>query len=298
MGENTLLSNSATNFLFFNKPLSSLCGYKTGGNALIYAEPNSLKTLCECIDYIKSKGLPYKIIGNGTNLLISDKGYNGAVISLKKISGIEYYKGGEIKAHAGTNLSTLIDFCANNGFTGLEPLSGIPATVGGAVAMNAGAFLTCISDRVTVVEAIRKGRLIRYDKSLCRFSYRKSRFLTSSDVIVSVRFLFGKDKGNNILQKKEEYLVIRKKLQPFGRTCGSVFKNPKGYYAGELIERATLKGVRIGGAQISNKHANFIVAKEGCTSNDIYRLINLVKFEVFKRYGVKLIEEIEYLGEF
>ncbi len=298
MGENAHLLNSLTKNFEFNKPLASFSGYKTGGNAFAFFEPKSLKSLCECIDFCKEYGLEYKIIGKGSNLLISDNGYKGIVISLKKLSGIEFYKGGEIRVGAGVNLSKLIDFCAINGLAGIETLAGIPASVGGATVMNAGAFLTCISDFITVVETVKNGKFYRIDKNDCNFSYRKSKFLHSKEIVVSVRFLFNKDSSSSIRAKIENYLLKRKNLQPQGRTCGSVFKNPKGYYAGELIERASLKGVRIGGAEISKKHANIIVANKNCTSQDVYKLIRLVKYEVFSKFHIKLNEEIEYLGDF
>ncbi len=298
MGENTLLINSLSKNVEFNKSLAPFFGYKTGGNALMYLEASSVKEVCSAIDYCNSINLPYKIIGNGTNILLSDRGYNGLVISLKKLSLIEYYRGGEIKVNAGASLSKLINFCIENGYSGIEGLSGIPATVGGATAMNAGAFLTCISDFITVVETVRNGKVFRYDRNFCKFGYRKSRFLDNKDVITSVRFKFLRDNPCLIRERSNEYLRKRKIIQPQGRTCGSVFKNPKGFYAGELIERASLKGEKIGGAEVSKMHANFIVAKENCTSQDVKKLINLVKFEVASKFGVKLNEEIEYLGEF
>lgn len=298
MGENTLLFNSVLDSLTFFKPLGYMTSFKTGGNTHAYCEPDSLKNLCDCIEYCKVKGLPYKVIGNCSNILVSDYGYKGVIISLKKLSRIKILDNGEIKVGAGANLSSLINFCADNGLSGVENLSGIPATIGGAITMNAGAFLSCISDHIIYVETVKNGKLFRYGRENCKFHYRKSRFLHCKDVIVSANFSLNRDNKNNIKNRIAESLNKRKSLHPVGRTCGSVFKNPKGYYAGELIERARLKGYKIGGAQVSQKHANFIIANDGCTSLDVYKLISFIKLEVFNKFNVKLNEELEYLGEF
>ena len=298
MGENTLLMDSILNSMVFSKPLGSISSFNTGGKAYAYYQPDSYKNLCEIIEYCNIKGLSYKIIGNCTNILVSDAGYNGVIISLKKFSDIKLLKSGEVKVGAGANLSLLIDFCIKNGLSGLEYLAGIPATVGGAITMNAGAFLSCISDHITVVETIKKNKFYRVDKSSCKFSYRNSKFLHSKEVVVACKFLLNKDAPENIKKRALDCQNTRKTFQPLGRTCGSVFKNPKGYHAGELIERAHLKGYKIGGASVSEKHANFIVANEGCTSLDIKKLISFIKMEVYSKFNVKLNEEIEYLGDF
>ncbi len=298
MGENTLLIPSIDTFFEKNKPLKTLCGYKTGGNAFFYFEPNSAKKVLDAINFCKESNLSFKIIGNATNLLISDKGYNGLIINLKNFSKIEILKSGEIKVGAGTKLNSLIEFCANNGYSGIENLYGIPATVGGATVMNAGAFNCQIFDYISVVEIIKNNKFFRLDKNNLSFSYRKTKFLYRDDAIISVRFKLKKDNPALIKERIKNFALSRNEKQPKGRSCGSVFKNPKGYFAGELIEKANLKGKKIGGAEISSKHANFIIANENCTSLDIKNLIELIENEVYDKFNIKLTKEIEYVGEF
>ena len=298
MGDYTFLIPSVDNLFEINKPIGQFSGYKTGGNASYYFEPNNLKQLTEAITFCKDFGKKYKVIGNGTNLLISDFGYDGLIISLKKLSKIVNVNDFEVKVNAGANLNALINFCLDNGLSGLESLYGIPATIGGAVCMNAGAFNTQIFDSVSVIEFIKNNKFYRIDINSCKHSYRSTRFLHNDDVIISVRFIFKPCDKNTIYNKMQECLINRKTLQPSGKSCGSVFKNPKGYFAGELIEKTGLKGYKIGGAEVSTKHANFILAKDNCTSLDIKRLIDLIKTEVYNKFNVKLTEEIEYLGDF
>lgn len=298
MVENTFFIPLIDTFFERNKPLNNLCSYKTGGNASYYFEPNCVKDLNSAIIFCRENNIPFKIIGNGTNLLISDKGYNGLIINLKNFSKIEILKNGEIKAYAGVKLNKLIDFCAKLGYSGLENLYGIPATVGGAIVMNAGAFNSQIFDFVSVVETIKDDKFYRLDKDNIKFLYRKTQFLYHDDAIISVRFNLKKDDPTLIKKRIKNITLIRNEKQPKGRCCGSVFKNPKGYFAGELIERANLKGKKIGGAEVSDKHANFIVASKNCTSLDIKSLIELIEREVYDKFNVKLTKEIEYVGEF
>ena len=298
MGENTLLIPSIDTFFERNKPLNNLCSYKTGGKARCYFEPRSVKQLLDSINYCKENKISFKIIGNGTNLLFSDKGYDGLIINLKNFSKIEILKNDEIKAQAGVKLNNLIDFCAKFGYSGLENLYGIPATVGGATVMNAGAFNCQIFDYISVVETIKNNKFIRLDKENIKFSYRKTQFLHKDDAIISVRFNLKKDDPILIKERIKNFSLIINEKQPKGRSCGSVFKNPKGYFAGELIEKASLKGKKIGGAEVSSKHANFIIVNENCTSLDIKNLIELIEREVYNNFNVKLTKEIEYVGEF
>ena len=298
MTNSFLLSNTIEDKIQFNKSVKNLFGYKTGGNAFAYIEVESVKMLNEACFWAKYNKIPYKIVGNGSNILLSDKGYKGLIISLKKLNDICFYKENEVKVMSGASLNSLLNFCLENSLSGLEKLFGIPATIGGAVCMNASAFGVSISDFISVVEILKNGKIIRLNKEDCKFSYRKSRFLFGDEVILSVRFKFNLSSRVDILLYKQMSIICRQNSQPMGRTCGSTFKNPKGKFAGKLIEDALLKGVQIGGAKVSSKHANFILANDDCTSKDVYDLINLIKKEVYKKYKIKLKEEVEFLGEF
>ena len=286
------------NNIEFNKPVKAHFGYKTGGNAYGYIEVSNTNQLKRAILYLETKNLPYKILGNGTNILLSDKGYDGVLISLKKMNSIMRDGETKVKVCAGANVNSLIDFCYNLGLSGLEELYMIPATIGGAISMNASCFSTSISDCIEEVVVLRSKRLHKYSKKDCEFGYRTSRFLHTNEVIVSATFDFRFLEKDIIFAKKQSVKEKRNSTQPKGRSCGSVFKNGEGYFSAKLIDECGLKGTRIGGAYLSKKHANFIIADKDCTSNDVYNLIGYVKEKVKEKFNVSLIEEIEYLGDF
>lgn len=283
--------------ILLNEPMKKHTGYGVGGKSLYYAEIDSLYTLNEIVLLCKNYKVPYKIIGNGTNLLVSDKGYNGLIINTKKLKDVFFNKS-QIKAMSGAPLQKLINFCCENNLGGLEALSGIPATIGGAIVMNAGAFGHTISEKIISVETLLDGKIKKYYNKDCRFGYRESRFLGKKEIIVSATFEFDKVERRIAQESINAYLELRKSMHPIGRTCGSVFKNPAGLSAGKLIDDLFLKGYTVGGAKISEKHCNFIVAKPKATAKDIATLIECVKQKVYNKYKIRLKEEIEYVGEF
>ncbi|MBO4251602.1 MAG: UDP-N-acetylmuramate dehydrogenase [Clostridia bacterium] len=272
-------------------------GYRTsfgiGGKAKYFVAPESVYSVTQCIGVARNFGIDYKIIGNGTNILVSDKGYDGLVICTKNLNSV-FLDSGEVISLCGTPLIKFVGFASGCGRTGAEGLCGIPATVGGAICQNAGAFGYTISDYLYEVTSIKDGKTVKRKKSACGFGYRTSVFKNSDEFIVSAKFRFKKRKKT----EKNYFYERRKAVQPSGRTCGSVFTNPPSDYAGRLIECAGLKGVKIGGAQVSEKHANFIVAEENAAAHDVYLLINEIKRTVYEKFGVRLKEEVEYLGEF
>lgn len=273
--------------------------FNVGGTSDYFVTVYSVKSLIEVVKACKEYDVPYKIIGNGTNLLFSDKGFRGAIVSLKGLTSLRF-SDGIVLAMAGVNLCDLVLFSAEYQLFGGEQLAGIPATVGGAVVMNAGAFGKTISDFIQHVTTIKDGKIITYQKEQCDFSYRHSRFLGANEPIVWVTFQFDKGKKDDAYVQEviTKCKQIRKENQPTGRSCGSVFKNPDGDYAGRLIESAGLKGFSIGGATVSQKHANFIIADKDATASDVYSLIKYVKEKVKQRYGIILCEEVEFVGEF
>ncbi len=283
--------------ILFNQPMKKHTGYGVGGKASYYTEIDSLYTLNEITDLALRYRVPFKVIGNGTNLLVSDRGYNGIIINTKRLSDVYFYKN-QVRAMAGVTLVNLINSATEHKLSGLEALSGIPATVGGAVVMNAGAFGRNISDRLVAVETLIDGKIKKYEKSECEFGYRTSRFLGKKEIVISATFkLFEADK-ELITAGVSAYRDLRKSIQPTGRSCGSVFRNPEGYTAGKLIDELGLKGLRIGGAKVSEIHGNFILADGKATATDIATLIEYIKKKVKDAFDITLKEEVEYVGEF
>ncbi len=280
-----------------DEPMKKHTAYGVGGSAKYYAEVDSLYTLNELVSFSKKHRIPYKILGNGTNVLVSDKGYNGLIICTVKLSDIFFVRD-EVHAMAGASLNKLIRFARDHRLSGLEALAGIPATVGGAVVMNAGAFGYNISDKITTVETLYDGKIKKYYKDDCKFIYRGSKFLGKKEVVVSANF-FLKERDREIINAGiKSFTDLRSSIQPIGRSCGSVFKNPKPEAAGRLIDKAGLKGLRIGGASVSECHGNFITTTNNATSTDVYQLISVVKARVKNQFGIDLKEEVEYIGEF
>ena len=280
----------------FDEPMKKHTSLGVGGNAKYLVTARCLTALRDAVELFTEKGIKYKVVGNGTNLLVSDLGYDGAIIKLS-LNDI-YTTSTGIRAMAGANLRTLAEFCFSHGLKGAEALWSIPAQVGGAVVMNAGAFNQTISDYITTVECLSSGKIVKYDKDECEFSYRTSRFQKTPSVIVAVNFCFPnkpKDESDEFFRKIEK---IRKENFPLGRTCGSIFRNPNGDYAGRLIELAGLKGYKIGGASVSERHANFIVCDKTATATDVDLLITEIKRSVKSKFRITLKEEVERLGVF
>lgn len=280
-----------------NEELSSHCGYGVGGKADFFALPTDVEQLKAVVELCETYGVNYKTLGNGTNVLFSDSGYRGVIVSLKNLDDV-YFEGDNVVSLCGTNLEKLISFAIIHDLSGLEKLSGIPATVGGAVVMNAGAFGVSVSDCLCCAEVLRNGKIIRLNKDECGFGYRKSNFQKSGAIIISAAFKLQKGERFHINSDYKLCSVLRKNIQPQGRCCGSVFKNSEKVAAGKIIEMCGLKGYGYGGAYVSDKHANFIMTKHGAKAGDVYYLIKYVKEKVYHDFGVLLSEEIEYVGDF
>ncbi|HBF86570.1 MAG TPA: hypothetical protein DDW54_02710 [Clostridiales bacterium] len=275
-----------------NFPLACKCTYGTGGKADCFFTPDCAEKAISLVKELKDRGIPYVFLGAGSNVLISDDGYRGAVVSSEKLKGISV-KADLVTAGAGEKLENLVRQSLYNSLGGIEFLSGIPASVGGAVAMNAGCFGKNAGDFVSYVVST-DGIKSRAD---CGFDYRTSVFKREKIGIIAVCFALENVEFEQSESKVEYFRGLRRNKHPKGRSCGSVFKND-GYFAGKIIESCGLKGFRIGGAKISEKHANFIVADENATSADVFGLINYAKKKAEEICGVKLTEEVEYIGEF
>jgi len=281
--------------ILINEPLAKYTTFKIGGLADIYIEPNSVDELVNLIRYLKREEVDFVVLGNGSNVLISDDGFRGAVINLE--SGLNFIRveGECVVAGAGVKLSKFVDFCIENGLRGVEMLAGIPGTLGGAIIMNAGAYSGEISDYLVDVDVIRGFDLVRLKKDECGFGYRTSNL--TDDIIVQARFKFPPGDVEEMKKIRREILIKRNQSQPVNfPNAGSIFKNPPGDFAGRLIEQAGLKGIQIGGAQISEKHANFIINKGNATAKDVLELIKLARSKVYEKFGIMLELEIKLIG--
>jgi UDP-N-acetylmuramate dehydrogenase len=284
----------------FNCPMAQYTTMGVGGESEALYKADDLDDLRLLIAFLNSENIPYLIIGRGSNLLIRDNGLEGVTIMLKgSLAGIERKDVDDLTllAGAGLSLADLITFCRNSGLGGLECFAGIPGTVGGAVIMNAGAFGNEFGSRVQTLEIItREGDLIRKDRAQLMFSYRRLE-IEEGQVVVRARIMLEMESTEVVAGRIVEYLKKRNIGQPIGYpSAGSVFKNPPNQYAGRLIEQAGLKGMRIGGAMISEKHANFIVNTGNATARDILELIYLAQSKVKEQTGIELAPEIKIVG--
>ena len=269
--------------------------YKLGGKADLCFFPQNICQAVTAYNICKELGYEPFILGNGSNVLASDGGFDGAVISTKKLSGIIRLKNNRLFCLAGTPLSKLLNYCKLYGLSGVEYLVKIPATVGGAAFMNAGAAGKYIGDNIEKV-LIYTDKKVYFNKNQCGFTYKHSTMRDINCLILAVVLQLEAKPVNEVEAKLHHYSNLRNHL-PKGRSCGCVFKNGEGYFAGDLIERAGLKGIRCGSAFVSYEHANFIISEGGC-AGDVKKLIDLVKYVVMLKFGVQLFEEVVYIGDF
>lgn len=283
-----------------NEPMWQHTSFKVGGNVDIFFEPNSLDELLLVIQFIRKYGIEYNIIGNGSNLLVSDNGLSGAIIKIGDNMSDIIIDGCEVIAQSGVLLSTLSKTCAKNSLTGFEFASGIPGTLGGAIAMNAGAYGGEMKDVVKWVEILDQNLNIqRLDNSALKFGYRSSVIELNRYIVLRCALALKEGKKQDIDEIMNELSKKRKLKQPLHLpSAGSTFKRPEGNFAGKLIEEAGLKGYTIGGAQVSNMHCGFIVNIGNATANDIYRLIRYVQKKVKERFDIMLEPEVRILGKF
>ena len=280
-----------------NVLLKNYTTFRIGGRARYFFAAGTKEKIIWAIKRAKEKKLPFFILGGGSNLLVSDEGFKGLII---KIQNTKYQiLNTKIIAEAGTPLGQLVNIAAISGLSGLEWAVAIPGTIGGAVFGNAGIPEGLMKDIVRKVEVLDVKDLSfrTYNSKECKFNYRSSIFKKKKNlVIISTELQLKNGDKNKIKEKIKKYLNRKKEKQPLNcPSAGSVFMNPEGFFAGKLIERAGLKGEKIGGAEISEKHANFIVNSGKASSQDVIKLINLIKKQVKKKFKVVLKEEIQFL---
>lgn len=283
-----------------NVSMKRYTSMKVGGYAKYMMYPLDLDDIVNMVDKLKKYGIKYRFLGNGTNVIVNDGILNEAIIRVTRIRMLTKRKEGDawkVKVSAGTSLKRFISYCAELGLSGLERLYFIPGTIGGGIKMNASSFGASISDCLESVEVLRNNSgLLKMERKDLSFGYRKSS-IGVSDCVVSAQFILHRRDKKEILKDMEYVYTERKKRHPVEYpSSGSIFKSVNGEPAWKFIERANLKGLRVGGACVSEKHGNFIINLGDATAQDIKALIDMVKKEVFEKFGVTLEEEVELWG--
>ena len=286
--------------VYLKKDLKNFTSFKIGGQADVIAEPKDIKELVELIKYLRKNYIKYFILGNGTNLLVSDKGVRGCVVHIgSNLSNIKV-NGNKIEAEAGASMASIAQVALKNNLGGFEELSGIPGSIGGAATMNAGAYEREIKDIFSSANAINEsGRVIKVSKDAMDFSNRKSAISDKGYIITSVTINLQESDKETITKNMEKFASFRQKKQPLEYpSAGSVFKRPEGGYASLMIKNSNLTGEHIGDAEVSEKHAGFIINKGNAKASDVYKLMNKIKTDVKTYFNVELEPEIKLWGKF
>lgn len=293
------------NFIKLNEPMSKHTSFRVGGNADVYIIVQNKENLIEVLKIAKEYNLPITIVGNGTNLLVKDNGIRGLVINYASSNfeiidsnKVDEYK---IKVDSGVKNGVLAQFLLKNELTGFEFAAGIPGTIGGAIYMNAGAFggeIANIVESVTYI-SLKDLKIYTLKNEQCEFAYRTSIFEQDEDkIILEAIFNFKKGKKEEIAQKMDEFRNKRLSSQPLDKpSAGSTFKRGENFITAKLIDECNLKGYKIGGAQVSEKHAGFIINTGNASAKDIIDLIEYVKTKVYEKFGVEIKPEVRVIGE-
>ncbi|WP_234123044.1 UDP-N-acetylmuramate dehydrogenase [Clostridium hydrogenum] len=281
-----------------NAPMKKYTSFKVGGAVDLLVKPETYEEVSKVIGLCEERKIPYYIIGNGSNLLVRDGGIRGVAIKLSKLNGINI-NGEEIIVQSGAAIGEVSLKSRDASLTGFEFACGIPGTIGGAIAMNAGAYngeIADIIDTVTVVD--HKGKVMKLTKDQLELGYRTSVVLKKNYIVLEATFKLKKGEYEKIAGRISDLMRRRREKQPLEYpSAGSTFKRPEGFFAAKLIEDSGLKGVSIGGAQVSEKHSGFIINKENATAKDILDLIHFVQKTVKSKYDVNLDTEVRIIGE-
>ena len=282
-----------------NEPMNTHTTFRVGGPADYFVEPANSDEIVRIVAAARAANVPLTLLGNGSNVVVSDRGIRGLVLYVGSEFARISLQGNQITVQAGAQLASVAAFAARHSLSGLEFASGIPGTVGGAVMMNAGAYEHCMSEVVIQTEFVDNDLKI---KTVCGdehgFGYRKSRFSGQDNIILGTVLQLKLDDSAAIYERMAELAKRRRTSQPLEfPSAGSAFKRPAGYYAGKLISDCGLKGCRIGGAEVSTKHAGFIINIGGATADDIRRLFLHVQAEVYDQAGVILEPEVRFIGD-
>lgn len=281
------------------EPLSGHTTFRIGGPADYFVMPSDEKELAAVIELCRQEEIPWFVLGNGSNLLVGDRGYRGVVIQLYKNFDQVVIEGTTVKAQAGAMLIRVAREAGKAGLTGLEFASGIPGTIGGAMVMNAGAYGGEMKDVVSEVTVLTpEGEVKTLTGEEMDFRYRTSVVESKKYIVLEAVMELKKGDPVQIQEQMQEFLARRKEKQPVEYpSAGSTFKRPQGYFAGKLIMDAGLRGYRVGGAQISEKHCGFVINTGGATAAEVQQLIRDVSEKVKEQFGVELEPEIKRIGE-
>ncbi len=290
------------NRIHYEEPMKKHTSFKVGGPAEVYIKIQNEEEIVNIQNFAQKYKIPITVLGNGSNVLVTDKGIRGIVLQIDiKKQSIEELKNGQVRViiGAGNKIAETAHNLCKQGISGVEELAGIPGTIGGAVKMNAGAHGKEIKDIIKQVKVMKStGKIEIWQKEELQLSYRNSIFSNNKAIILEAEFNLKKADVENIKQKMDEYMKIRREKQPIEYpSAGSTFKRGDTYITAKLIDEAGLKGYQIGGAQISEKHAGFIINKNNATSKDIQDLIEYTQNTIYKKCGHKIQLEVEILGE-
>jgi len=295
---NELIKKICPEHVLRDEPMSKHTSFKIGGLVEFMILPNSVDELQHAIKILKDKNIEYYIIGNGTNILVSDAGIKGAVIKIGQNFNKVDIEEEQVTAQAGILLSSLSQMVAKNNLEGFEFANGIPGTLGGAVAMNAGAYDGEIKDVIIGASVINSyGKIVYLTKEELQLEYRNSIIQKKNYIVLEVELQLEKGNVEEIKAKIKDFTQRRTTKQPLSLpSAGSTFKRPVGNFAGKLIQDAGLKGVRVGGAQVSELHSGFVVNVDNATAKDVMDLIGLVQKTVKDKFGVELKSEVKFIG--
>ncbi len=287
-----------TEQVWAQEPMKKHTTFRVGGCARYLVEPGDVQQLSAVVNACREQKVPYYVVGNGSNLLVSDAGYNGVIIHLFKNMSEIRTEGNHMILQAGALLARAARTACREGLSGLEFASGIPGTVGGALVMNAGAYggeMKDVVSRVTVLTS--EGEPREYTKEQMAFGYRRSRLTEEAGIVLETEFTLHPGRTEEIQARMEELKEKRVLKQPLEyASAGSTFKRPEGHFAGKLIEDAGLRGFRIGDAQVSEKHCGFVINRGNASSSEIAEVIRQVQDRVYAHSGVRLQTEVKFLG--
>lgn len=289
-----------TEAVLLQQPLSQFTSFKVGGDAEYLVKPKDYHEVAEVIAFCSASSIPWRVLGRGTNVLVSDQGLEGVVISLTDNLSQITVAGAKIIAQAGASLPRASSVALVNKLSGLEFAAGIPGSVGGAVVMNAGAYGGEMKDVLRKVLAVNsQGELVTFAAHEMELAYRSSVFQHNGHVVLEAELELVPGDPLAIQEKMDDFNRRRREKQPLeAASAGSTFKRPEGHYAGQLIESCNLRGASLGGAAVSEKHCGFIINTGQATAQDIYDLIRKVQTEVERRHNVRLEPEVKIWGEF
>lgn len=283
----------------YSEPLKNHTYTKLGGAADVFVRPYTVEEIRSLVEQVQAKELPLTVLGYGSNVIVRDGGIRGVTLSLAHFQDIRLVTAETITAQAGASLIEVSNAALRYELTGLEFACGIPGSIGGALYMNAGAYGGQIADVIESVTVLTSaGAMLELNKEQLQLGYRSSIFMKEDYIILEASFRLRRGDVREISSKMEELTFARSSKQPLEYpSCGSVFRRPPGYFAGKLIQDCQLQGVRIGGAEVSRKHAGFIVNRDHATATDYLALIELVRQTVQEKFNVRLETEVIVLGE-